>query len=176
MTRLNYDLSFITKGLSTHATLSYGNYNTQDGSFYKPVVLYQPVRNETDGTILYVPMSEEGRITYSESVAKNRREYFEFGINYSRMFGGHNVGGLVLYNQDKYYDPTLAFLVPNSHQGLVGRVTYDFKGRYMAEVNVGYNGTENFIEGSGLAYSCLFCRLECIRGAFLPKKRCADLS
>lgn len=147
MTRLNYDLSFITKGLSTHGTLSYGNYNTQDGSFYKPVVLYQPVRSETNGTILYVPMSEEGRITYSEGVAKNRREYFEFGINYSRMFGGHNIGGLALYNQNKYYDPTLAFLVPNSHQGLVGRVTYDFRGRYMAEVNVGYNGTENFIEG-----------------------------
>lgn len=146
MTRLNYDLSFITKGLSTHGTLSYGNYNTQDGSFYNPVVLYQPIRN-TDGSILYVPMNEEGRITYSESVAKNRREYFEFGINYSRMFSGHNVSGLLLYNQNKYHDPTLAFLVPNSHQGLVGRITYDFKGRYMAEVNMGYNGTENFIEG-----------------------------
>ena len=146
MTRLNYDLSFITKGLSTHGTLSYSNYNTQDGSFYKPMVLYQPLRTE-DGTILYVPMSEEGRITYTEGVAKNRREYFEFGINYSRTFSGHNVGGLVLYNQNKYHDPGLAFLVPNSHQGLVGRATYDFRGRYMAEVNVGYNGTENFIEG-----------------------------
>ncbi len=146
MTRLNYDLSFITKGLSTHTTLSYGNYNTQDGNFFKRVVLYQPVRTPED-EILYVPQNEEDRMSYSETVDKNRREYFEFGINYSRMFSGHNVGGLLLYNQNKYYSPSLAYLVPNGHQGLVGRVTYDFRGRYMAEVNVGYNGTENFMEG-----------------------------
>ena len=33
-------------------------------------------------------------------------------------------------------------------QGLVGRVTYDYNKRYFGEVNVGYNGSENFPEES----------------------------
>ena len=31
--------------------------------------------------------------------------------------------------------------------GFVGRLTYNYADRYMAEVNVGYNGTEQFAEG-----------------------------
>ncbi|OAQ40302.1 hypothetical protein A5893_04940 [Pedobacter psychrophilus] len=31
--------------------------------------------------------------------------------------------------------------------GLVGRLTYNYKERYQAELNLGYNGTENFAEG-----------------------------
>ncbi|MFC7524122.1 TonB-dependent receptor [Parapedobacter sp. GCM10030251] len=149
--RLNYDLAFITEGLSTHGTVSYVNYNTQDGGFYKPVVMYLPVRNP-DHSIVYVPQREEGVTTYSESIDKNRREYVEFGMTYSRRFGAHNVGGLLLYNQNKYHSPALAFLIPRGHQGLVGRATYDYLGRYMAEVNVGYNGTENFAEGKRFGF------------------------
>ena len=31
--------------------------------------------------------------------------------------------------------------------GLVGRATYDYRSKYMAEVNIGYNGSENFAPG-----------------------------
>ena len=52
-----------------------------------------------------------------------------------------------MYNQGKYYNPTLKYNIPNGYQGLVGRVTYNYGNRYLAEVNVGYNGTENFAPG-----------------------------
>ena len=29
----------------------------------------------------------------------------------------------------------------------MGRITYNFKSRYLAEFNIGYNGTENFAPG-----------------------------
>ena len=35
--------------------------------------------------------------------------------------------------------------MPN--QGIVGRVTYGYASRYLAEFNMGYNGTENFAAG-----------------------------
>ena len=38
-------------------------------------------------------------------------------------------------------------MIPSGYQGLVGRVTYGYKNRYLAEFNVGYNGSENFAEG-----------------------------
>ena len=37
--------------------------------------------------------------------------------------------------------------MPSGILGFVGRVTYNYADRYMAEVNVGYNGTEQFAEG-----------------------------
>ena len=37
--------------------------------------------------------------------------------------------------------------VPRGYVGLVGRVTYDYNNRDMAEFNVGYNGSENFAPG-----------------------------
>lgn len=43
--------------------------------------------------------------------------------------------------------PSDSYHVPSGVMGLVGRVTYNFKDRYMAEFNVGYNGTEQFAEG-----------------------------
>ena len=37
--------------------------------------------------------------------------------------------------------------MPNAYQGIVGRITYDYASRYLAEFNMGYNGTENFASG-----------------------------
>jgi TonB-linked SusC/RagA family outer membrane protein len=76
-----------------------------------------------------------------------RDTYFEVGLNYDRTFSSHTFGGLILYNQKKLYNPNLAYVIPNGHQGLVGRISYNYKMRYMAEFNVGYNGTENFAVG-----------------------------
>ena len=56
-------------------------------------------------------------------------------INYARKFGKHDVTGMVLYNQNDYrYNSDLA----KRYQGLVGRVTYGYDDKYLAEVNVGY--------------------------------------
>lgn len=36
--------------------------------------------------------------------------------------------------------------------GLVGRATYDYKTRYLADFSIGYNGSENFAEGSRFGF------------------------
>lgn len=92
-------------------------------------------------------MGEPSQMQFSEGVTKNHRVYIEFGLEYARTFKNHNITALLLYNQSKYYDPNLEFLIPNGYQGIVGRITYNFKSRYLAEFNIGYNGTENFAPG-----------------------------
>ncbi|MBV5343646.1 SusC/RagA family TonB-linked outer membrane protein, partial [bacterium] len=144
--RFNYDLGFITKGLATHATVSYNNYNSQNILYMKNTVKYRALRLADQSTV-FIPLSDESKFGFNESFAKNRKEYIEFGFDYKRTFGDHSVTGMLLYNESKRYDPTLAFSIPNGYQGLVGRATYDFKNRYLAEVNMGYNGTENFAPG-----------------------------
>jgi TonB-linked SusC/RagA family outer membrane protein len=144
--RLNHDLDFITKGLSVHGTISYWNYMTNSKTYSKAVPTYKPVLLP-DNSVLFAPQKEESPFGFGESTGKNRKTYVEIGFNYARQFGDHNVTGLLLYNQSKLFDPGLAYVVPNGYQGLVGRATYDYRKRYLAEFNVGYNGTENFAPG-----------------------------
>lgn len=74
----------------------------------------------------------------------------EFQLNYARQFGKHDVTAMVLYNQNDYrYQAELA----ERYQGLVGRATYGYDDRYLAEVNFGYNGSENFRKGKRFGFS-----------------------
>lgn len=148
--RLDHDLDFITKGLATHGTFAYQNFNSQrflntKGS--STVITYRPLRL-ADGSIVYLPQNQDAQYSFSETINKNRRLTGEFGFDYKRSFGNHNVTGLLLYNQQKSINPDYTFLVPSGYQSYVSRVTYDYKNRYLAEVNVAYNGTENFAPGN----------------------------
>ncbi|MDR0864281.1 MAG: TonB-dependent receptor [Candidatus Symbiothrix sp.] len=144
--RLNYKMDYLTPGLSLRGMVSYKNYNNLEQGYIQNGVVYD-LRRTTNGNLLFTPDRDKEVPQFSESVSKDRRIYLEAGMEYARTFGEHAVGGLVLYNQSKYHSPDLAFLVPNGYQGIVGRVTYSFKNRYLAEFNIGYNGTENFIKG-----------------------------
>ena len=141
--QLQQKLDFITQGLSFKVK---GSYNSQfnvvkEGTSTKAT--YYPMLQD-DGTIAYRKQGENGMQDYRESTSKARDWYFETSLGYNRTFGEHTVGGLLLYNQSKNYYPSTYSDIPRGYVGLVGRITYDFKNRYMAEFNVGYNGSENF--------------------------------
>lgn len=158
---LDQKLDFITKGLSFKAKGSYNSAytinkqgNCQVAS-YNPLVQYDEQGNviyNADGTpyIVYRQNGNDTDPSYSASQGKARDWYLEGSFNYSRVFGKHTVNALMLYNQSKqyYYSGSNSYPdVPRSYVGLVGRVTYDYANRYMAEFNIGYNGSENFAPG-----------------------------
>ena len=150
-TRLDYDLGFITHGLAIHGLANYQNNNTETQTNRWTLVQYNAIRLP-DNTANLVPQGVEAPFSFSQTIGKNRRTYAEFGIDYRRAFGEHSVTALVNYNQTKRVDPTLAFLIPNGYQGVVGRATYGYKGKYLAEYTFGYNGTENFAPGRRFGY------------------------
>ncbi len=151
--RLDYDLGSITEGLSVHGIVNYQNNNVEtlvnrrnDG-----FVTYNAIQLP-EGGVNFVPQGIDSPFGFSQQIDKNTRTYAELGIEYNRVFGKHYVTGLVNYNQTKLFDPSLAFLVPNGFQGIVGRATYEFDDRYLAEFTFGYNGTENFAEGKRFGF------------------------
>ena len=144
--KLKYQLDFIANGLSIHGKVSNWNNMNNIKVYWANPQIYKRLTLD-DGTVRYIPQREERPFSFSESSGKNRKTYLEVGINYDKTFGAHTVTGLILYNQDKLFDPGLLYGIPHGQQGVVGRVTYDYKMRYMAEFNVGYNGTENFAPG-----------------------------
>ena len=143
---LNQKLDFITKGLSFKIkgsyNSSYGHTKTRSSS----LPYYTPVLND-DGDIDYMKSGDDAQLGYGESYDKGRDWYAEASFGYSRTFGEHTIGALALYTQSKTYYPRSYTDIPSGYVGLVGRATYDYKTRYMAELNIGYNGSENFAPG-----------------------------
>ena len=141
--QLEQKLDFITKGLALKVKGSYNNIFTVIKQGTGQIAIYQPVIQE-DHTLEYRKLGQTRAISYTESTGKGRDWYIEAQLNYNRSFGSHTFTGLVLYNQSKEYYPAAYSDIPHGYVGLVGRVAYDWKNRYMAEVNIGYNGSENF--------------------------------
>jgi TonB-linked SusC/RagA family outer membrane protein len=154
--RLTHKLDFITKGLSANLRGAYDSYfsSTSGGQSY-PVMW--DVRQNPNGDKLnpiWVQMNNEAPSSrwlnwYS---GKWRTWYAELALNYSRSFGDHSITALAMGNLSKKFDPNLEYHLPHAYESVVGRVTYAYQGRYLAEFNMGYNGSENFPEGKRFGF------------------------
>lgn len=151
---LKYDIPWV-KGLQFTTTISYESFYRHQQKYHKSLDVLErySVTRLPDDSIAFLPLFKEGTFQFTETYGKNRRTYVEAGFNYNRTFGNdHNVTALLLYNQSRKVDPDLAYKIPNSYQGIVGRITYDYKSRYLLEFNMGYNGTENFADGKRFGF------------------------
>lgn len=143
---LDQKLDFITKGLSLKLKGSYNSSYSTVKKASSSVATYTPVIDDK-GAVSFKKSGSDSQTSYEDKTneyGKARDWYMEFALNYNRKFGDHNVTALLLYNQSKRYYPKEYSYIPTGYVGLVGRVTYDWKTRYLAEFNAGYNGSENF--------------------------------
>ena len=147
---LDQKLDFITKGLSAKIKGSYNSSFASRRTIRREVANYTPVLQADGETILYRKNAETTPPTYSSDVSGyGRNWYVEGSLNYNRAFGLHTISALALYNQSKEYYISGAYSdIPRTYVGLVGRLTYDWNNRYIAEFNIGYNGSENFAPGN----------------------------
>lgn len=145
------DMSWLTEGLSFSVKASYNStYIAQKSMKSGFGTGTQYVATIVDGQEVLRKEGVAWPATYGEDnyvPAKGRDWYAEASFNYARKFGNHNVSALLLYNQDKTYYPDELPWLPTAHVGLVGRVTYDYDLRYLFDLNIGYNGSENFAPG-----------------------------
>lgn len=159
---LTQNLDFIAKGLSVEIK---GAYNTGYTSLVKRertaesyIAYYKSSIDDPDmaiddpnfdKTIVYKTKGTNSPLGYSEdNNTRSRDWYFEASVRYNRKFGDHNIGAMVLYNQHKKYYPGGTWnSIPTAYVGLVGRLTYDYRSKYIAEFDFGYNGSENFAPG-----------------------------
>lgn len=113
---------------------------------------YEAIYN-TNNELIYKKSQDYQKLGYSESTGQTRNWYLEAAVNYKRDFGNHHVSALAMYNQSMTYypyegsSPSEFIGIPRSYVGLVGRATYDYKTKYLLDLSLGYNGSENFAEG-----------------------------
>lgn len=146
--QVDQKLDFITKGLTWRGMLSFDTDMKYIAKRTKtPTQYYATGRNPETGALTYKTVVEGSDVLASDlSNSSDKRIYFETALNYSRTFAEkHDVGAMFLYMQKEtqYHDNALA----HRKQGLVGRVTYAYGGRYFAEGNFGYTGSETFAKG-----------------------------
>lgn len=160
---LEQKLDMLTKGLKVYVKGSYNTYYTSDiqrsGNLQRKVLYYEGTKTQPgmdiedpafNKNIISEIRGEDKPLTYNESFSKKRDWYIEAGLTYNHTFNQrHKISALVLYNQNRvYYPQGFASYIPRSYVGLVGRVSYGYDNRYLLDVNMGYNGSENFAKGS----------------------------
>lgn len=145
---LEQQLDFLTKGLKVALKGSYNSGVTQTKTRSSGTGdLYEAIINE-DGSVDLKKTHEKSALNYNVGYGKSRDWYMEAALNYKRDFGAHHVSALAMYNQSMKYYPSGNWPgIPRAYIGFVGRATYDYQTRYMADFSVGYNGSENFAPG-----------------------------
>ncbi|MBX9048895.1 SusC/RagA family TonB-linked outer membrane protein [Bacteroides thetaiotaomicron] len=140
-------LDFLTKGLTWKGLISFDADMSYIAKRTKTPTQYLATGRDENGKLLYKTVVE-GSDVLSENLSNssNKKIYFETAFNYNRTFAEkHDVGAMFLYMQKEtqYHNNAL----PYRKQGLVGRVTYGYDGRYFLEGNFGYTGSETFAKG-----------------------------
>ena len=147
-----YKLDFITTGLALRGKVAYDSYYRQQVMRTKQIPMWDLKRDPNAKTfadsIVPVPILNqfEGPVSFnSEYFSKTRRVYAEAAIEYNRSFERHSVSGLFLGTTERYFDG--GNQLPFNYMGIVGRLTYNYNSRYFFDLNMGYNGSENFAKG-----------------------------
>ena len=156
------------KGLSLKGLFSYDNTIKDNTQWQKAYNEY----NYNETTDKYVPYTRQSPSNLSRQYSNSWNTLWQASINYDNKFGDHHVSGMALYEESytKYGDISasrnstiqLPYLFTGdsenqagsgdniselARKAWIGRVNYDYRGRYMAEFAFRYDGSSKFAHG-----------------------------
>ena len=135
--KLNYKLDFILEGLDFRTLLGYTSTFTSRRVINEKPELWEYTRFGT-----YNLNRRRDDVTISLSKGPSTRQFFmESAINYSKSIGDHDISVMILYQRSQSW---VDGNIPIGYAGLVSRVNYSLKSRYLFEFNTGYNGSMQF--------------------------------
>lgn len=143
---LNQKLDFILEGLSFRGM--YG-INFYSGSLLEYTIkpAFWSYFSDTDS--YYLAESETTPKYVKSSISPLDKSQIEASISYDKIFDDtHKLGLMGVYIQTK---TASAYNLPVNYQGLAARATYSLKNKYLAEFNMGYNGSDQFPKGNRFA-------------------------
>jgi TonB-linked SusC/RagA family outer membrane protein len=153
---LKQDLKFILDGLSANGSFSFDNEIYSNSGIWNTTSLAKHIA--PDGTVTYSPNKGVNEFDWvfrpnwkdperirSEDLDKSyRRLFYQIQLNYAKKFGAHDLGVTALLNRENY---AKGDMFPRYREDWVGRVTYNYNGKYLFETNGAYNGSEKFGKG-----------------------------
>ncbi|WP_460893467.1 SusC/RagA family TonB-linked outer membrane protein [Rufibacter soli] len=169
---LKRELDDVVKGLWIRGTASFSSTLSETHDRWQPFVVYE-------GFGLGTPQERYQRYGNPGSQVNNtfidyqgRQNYFELALGYDRQFEDHGINATLLGNRDNSVNGlgsgnsnnvtgAQRITLPLVFTGVSGRLAYDYKKKYVAEVAFGYNGSNRypggtkrgFFPAAGLAYN-----------------------
>lgn len=164
-----YSFPFL-EGLKAMGSVSYDRWFSKDKNFSHPYEFYDYER-QIDS---YTKRKSGGGINLYEGTAEDERLTTQVSLTYDQTFAEkHNVSALLLFEQSSYkYSNLQASRVnyistaidqiyagpdkdksnggsanESTRQGYVGRVNYNYMGKYLFQFNFRYDGSYNFPKG-----------------------------
>lgn len=163
---LAYDIPGV-KGLQAKAFYSYNYGSTNNTEFKRAYQLY----GMAGGALQTYDQNTDSYLRRSTDPKKGT--VMQLSLNYARKFAEHNISALVLFEEqydewDNFYAQRVMkldgeYLIygedndqiagmsgagEKTRQALVGRLAYDWKGRYMIDFSCRYDGSSSFPKGS----------------------------
>ena len=147
----NFD--FITKGLRFRGIVGYDTNNDNSIQRRKWPEQWRAERaRDENGNLVFTHISNPSEMVQSSSSRGERREFYDMMFNYDRSVGNHNIGAVARFTRDALIRTVdigsdIKNGIARKNQALAGRLTYNWKARYIADFNFGYTGSENFAPG-----------------------------
>lgn len=143
--KLTEQLDMIAQGLSTSALISFNSAFSGLSNKSRTYPRYS-LSADIDGNISYNQVGQATSLSASENASNQwRRTELQFLLNYDRTFGHHKIDAMMMFDQRTY---SLAGIgLPHKYNGFSGRFTYANHEKYIGELSMTYNGTENFPKG-----------------------------
>lgn len=140
-----WNMTFITKGLSLKGMASFDAVaNTILGGDITEMSFAASVDEDNDQIYFAADRELNGTLSLSKSGYTNYTVNLQGSLNYSRTFGKHDVGAMILVQRDFWETNGAPLNMPYNMMGMAARVTYGFDNRYLLDANMGYNGSEQF--------------------------------
>lgn len=158
--KVEQKLDAVLKGLRFSGLFSFKNYsytdNTQSSS-YNRFAVTDYNRDTMAYTLQRVNTTENStQLNYKKGDGGDRRMYLQAMLEYNHIFNEvHDLNVMALYNQtqnDSNAPANFLESLPKRKQGIAGRISYAFDGKYLAEANFGYNGSENFAKNNRFGF------------------------
>lgn len=161
---LDQDFSFLTKGLSAKATISWDNrfqetgrgvgdaYNDAQQKWIDPKTGAEQKRHNVDDYTGFDWVEEPSWTPQAGSInnmATFRRLFYQGQINYLRKFGNHEIGGMGVFKRE---ENATGSELSKYREEWAFRATYNYKNRYSIEYNGCYNGSEKFSDENRFAF------------------------
>jgi len=166
----DYKLPFLTEGLSLKGLASVYREHLSDKKFFTPYSMYD---EDPNGNVTGI--KQVGGQTSLAQQANRRSNYtLNLSLNYTKSFGKHDVGGLLLYEQYESVGDSLNVMrqdfvsnikdqlfasgpanqtmngfdyVNDARRSAVGRVNYAYDSKYLFEASFRYDGSFRFAPG-----------------------------
>ncbi|MBO4557145.1 MAG: TonB-dependent receptor [Bacteroidales bacterium] len=152
---VTYDFSKIIKGLTMSANVAYNDFAASGLSGYLQgydAYSYYQAKNpgEKSYYISTVRNTNETFAIGERGIAGNQMLQLHFRLNYDQQFGDHAVGAMIFAQSETKLTNVMHKLnavrtsLPYKFAGISGRITWNYKTKYLAEFDAGYNGSEQF--------------------------------